>query len=167
MASRCRLSAARISSEPGTLQRCELQTHHHGQFRKISFGSPGRDHPIDCLLRVRATLSLDQGRCKGFCRLGCGKADRTRCRTDFRGGEKRNYASWPSKSRPDFEIVRPLARHVGPETAADGRARHSAQLLSMFANMAIHHLVQASDPELVAWFERAAQPSPIRLRRPS
>ena len=101
MASRCRLSAARISSEPGTLQRCELQTHHHGQFRKISFGSPGRDHPIDCLLRVRATLSLDQERCKGFCRLGCGKADRTRCRTDFRGGEKRNYASWPSKSRPE------------------------------------------------------------------
>jgi len=65
-----------------------------------------------------------------------------------------------------FEIVRPLARYVGPETAADGRARHSTQLLSMFANMAIHHLVQASDPELVAWFERAAQPSPIQLRRP-
>ncbi len=66
-----------------------------------------------------------------------------------------------------FEIVRPLARYVGPETAADGRARHSTQLLSMFANMAIHHLVQASDPGLVAWFESAAQPSPIQLRRPS
>ena len=67
-----------------------------------------------------------------------------------------------------FEIVRPLARHVRPETAASGRAaRHSVQLLSMFANMAIHHLIHASDPELLAWFERAAQPSPIQLRRPS
>ena len=64
-----------------------------------------------------------------------------------------------------FEIVRPLARQIGPRTDAR-RARHSVQLLSMFANMAIHHLVHASDPELLAWFERAAQLSPIQLRRP-
>jgi hypothetical protein len=65
-----------------------------------------------------------------------------------------------------FEIVRPLARHIGPETAAS-RFAWNSQLLSMFANMAIHHLVHTSDPELLAWFEKAAQPSPIQLHRPS
>jgi hypothetical protein len=55
-----------------------------------------------------------------------------------------------------FDILRPLARHTG------GKAGH---LLSMFANTAIHRLVNASDPELMAWFEHAAQPSTLRLRR--
>jgi hypothetical protein len=65
-----------------------------------------------------------------------------------------------------FEIVRPLASHIGPETAASRLAGHS-QLLSMFAGMAIHQLVHGSDSELLGWFEKAAQPSPIQLHRPS
>jgi hypothetical protein len=37
----------------------------------------------------------------------------------------------------------------------------------MFANISIHHLVNLSDLELLAWFERSAQPSRISLHRPS
>jgi len=65
-----------------------------------------------------------------------------------------------------FEIVRPLARRVGSATAAGGRSRHSFQILSKFANTAIYQLVHSGDPELRAWFESAAQPSLIQLRRP-
>jgi hypothetical protein len=36
----------------------------------------------------------------------------------------------------------------------------------MFAGMAIHQLVNASAPDLLAWFEQAAQPPSLRLRRP-
>jgi hypothetical protein len=55
-----------------------------------------------------------------------------------------------------FEILRPLARRQGAE---------ARPLLPMFANMAIHRLVNASDPEMLAWFEQAAQSSPLRLHR--
>jgi hypothetical protein len=65
-----------------------------------------------------------------------------------------------------FEIVRPLARHVEQETAGSRLARH-LPLLSMFARTAIHQLVHASASELLAWFEKAVQPSPIQLHRPS
>ena len=65
-----------------------------------------------------------------------------------------------------FEIVRPLARHIGPESAASRLAWHS-QLLSMFAGMAIHQLVHGSESEVLGWFEKAAQPSPVQLHRPS
>jgi hypothetical protein len=33
--------------------------------------------------------------------------------------------------------------------------------------MAISHLVNASDTELLAWFEEAAQPFAVQLRRPA
>ena len=63
-----------------------------------------------------------------------------------------------------FEILRPLACRTRP--AARQHDRNPSGLLSMFANTAIHHLVNMSDPELLAWFEVSAQPSRIPLHRP-
>jgi hypothetical protein len=64
-----------------------------------------------------------------------------------------------------FEILRPLARKP-PMGAAGGRGRAHPVVLTMFANMSIHRLVQASDAELLQWFEEIAQSSPLRLHRP-
>jgi hypothetical protein len=67
-----------------------------------------------------------------------------------------------------FEILRPLASRAGGE----GGIGHP-QLLWIFANRAIDDLVNKSGPELLARFELLApfeplaQPSPIRLHRPS
>jgi hypothetical protein len=66
-----------------------------------------------------------------------------------------------------FEILRPLARRIAPQGAAGRRSGYPSHLLSMFANMAINQLVNVTEPELLVWFERAAQPSSIRLHRPS
>jgi hypothetical protein len=65
-----------------------------------------------------------------------------------------------------FELVRPLARHIS-EPAPVRRHPHPLPLLRMFANMAIHQLVNASTSDLLAWFERSAQSPSLRLRRPS
>jgi len=65
-----------------------------------------------------------------------------------------------------FEIVRPLARHRRPEVGPDGRPRQTMSLLLGFGNEAIHRLVNASTPELLAWFENAAQAPLLQLRRP-
>jgi hypothetical protein len=66
-----------------------------------------------------------------------------------------------------FEILRPLAMRGSHSTEAGGRHRtEPSPLLPMFANMAIHRLVNASDAELLAWFEAIAQPTAIRLHRP-
>jgi hypothetical protein len=64
-----------------------------------------------------------------------------------------------------FEILRPLARHSRLEGRAS-RSGYPSRLLSMFANMAINRLVNADEQEFMAWCERAAQPSSIRLHRP-
>jgi hypothetical protein len=66
-----------------------------------------------------------------------------------------------------FEIVRPLARRRPPEQGPDGKRRHAMSLLMSFGSEAIHRLIDASAPELMAWFERAAQPRSVQLRRPS
>jgi hypothetical protein len=62
-----------------------------------------------------------------------------------------------------FEILRPLARNTPPPPPS-GRQR--APVNHIFANMAIWQLVNASPPDLLAWFERTVQ-SPLRLHRPS
>lgn len=64
-----------------------------------------------------------------------------------------------------FEMLQPLARHGGPD-AIGVRRGHPRPLLTMFANMAINRLINLSGPELLAWFEGASAPSPIRLHRP-
>jgi hypothetical protein len=64
-----------------------------------------------------------------------------------------------------FEILRPLARR---HRASPGPEWHPmpSQLLHMFANMGIHQLIDATRPQLLEWFERAAEASPVRLHRP-
>ena len=66
-----------------------------------------------------------------------------------------------------FEIVRPLARHRPPSPAPGGKSRPASSLLPAFGSEAIHRLIDASAPELLAWFERAAEPRTLQLRRPS
>jgi hypothetical protein len=66
-----------------------------------------------------------------------------------------------------FEMLYPLARREGSEQSPDGCMKYPANILHMFSNMAIHHLVHASDSDLLAWFEAGARPSPISLHRPS
>jgi hypothetical protein len=66
-----------------------------------------------------------------------------------------------------FEILRPLARRGGPQVGVGRSGGHHPGLLPMFAQMAISHLVNASDTELLAWFEEAAQPFAVQLRRPA
>jgi hypothetical protein len=66
-----------------------------------------------------------------------------------------------------FEIVRPLARHRPPEPGPDGKRRYPTPLLQTFGSEAIHRLTEASASELLAWFERAAQPRSLQLRRPA
>lgn len=65
-----------------------------------------------------------------------------------------------------FEMLRPLASHGAPPPPA-GKVAGTAQLLRTFANEAIHRLINTPEAALLAWFESVAQPSGIRLRRPS
>ncbi|HEX4168598.1 MAG TPA: hypothetical protein VHZ55_24310 [Bryobacteraceae bacterium] len=65
-----------------------------------------------------------------------------------------------------FEIVRPLARHGPPPPETHGKARHLGPIVQTFANEAIHHLINATDSDLLAFFERAAEPRSFELRRP-
>jgi hypothetical protein len=65
-----------------------------------------------------------------------------------------------------FEIVRPLARHSPPPPQTQGKPRHSGPIVLTFGNEAIHHLINANDSDLLAFFERAAEPRSLELRRP-
>jgi hypothetical protein len=65
-----------------------------------------------------------------------------------------------------FEIVRPLARHFPPPPQTQGKLRPSRPILPTFGSEAIHHLVNANDADLRAFFERAAEPRSLELRRP-
>lgn len=60
-----------------------------------------------------------------------------------------------------FELLRPLAQHTRTVGA------HPSRMLSMFANTAIHNLINMRHPDLLTWFERSAQPSRIELHRPA
>jgi len=65
-----------------------------------------------------------------------------------------------------FEIVRPLARHSPPPPEAQGKPRHPRSIVLAFGNEAIHHLVNANDSDLLAFFKRAAEPRSLELSRP-
>lgn len=66
-----------------------------------------------------------------------------------------------------FEIVRPLARHSPPQPQIQAKPRPSRPLLPAFGNEAIHHLINANDTDVLAFFKRAAEPRALELRRPS
>jgi hypothetical protein len=63
-----------------------------------------------------------------------------------------------------FEMLRPLARHAGgsPQRASGRRS----PFLGMFANMAIHQLINGDDAAVATWFGAQAQPASLRLYRP-
>jgi hypothetical protein len=65
-----------------------------------------------------------------------------------------------------FEIVRPLARHGPPPADVQGKSRHPRPILPTFGSEAIHHLINASGSDLLAFFKRAAEPRSLELRRP-
>ena len=53
-----------------------------------------------------------------------------------------------------FDVLRPLANR-----------RHAGRLLPMFANMAIHRLIQDDGKGLLEWFGKAAEPAALQLHR--
>ena len=63
-----------------------------------------------------------------------------------------------------FEIVRPLARHSPPQI--QGKPRQSRPIVPTFGSEAIHHLINANDIDLLAFFKRAAESRSLELRRP-
>jgi hypothetical protein len=65
-----------------------------------------------------------------------------------------------------FEIVRPLARHSPPQPQIQGKPRQSRPLVPTFGSEAIHHLINANDTDLLAFFKGAAEPRSFELRRP-
>jgi hypothetical protein len=56
-----------------------------------------------------------------------------------------------------FEILRPLAR----------RGMRESPLVSMFVRQAIHRMTHSSDQEILDWFTREAEASPLPLHRPA
>jgi hypothetical protein len=62
-----------------------------------------------------------------------------------------------------FELLLPLARS---RRGIGDPGRGSSPLLSMFADIAIHRLVDFDDAELLHWFEQSAQSTPVPLHRP-
>jgi hypothetical protein len=64
-----------------------------------------------------------------------------------------------------FEMVQPLARHHHPQTQLRASAGYHPTALRMFANHAIHQLVQGREGELQGWLEQTAESTPIHLRR--
>jgi hypothetical protein len=66
------------------------------------------------------------------------------------------------RSLPDH----PMARRGPGAEASRGPGRAHTVILRMFANSAIHRLVNAPAAELAPWFERIARATPLRLRRP-
>jgi len=65
-----------------------------------------------------------------------------------------------------FEMLRPLARFNFPGSGSKRAGGNHGHLLHMFANQSIHHLINSNDTDLLAWFERTAQPSKFSLLRP-
>ncbi len=65
-----------------------------------------------------------------------------------------------------FDIMRPLVRHDRPAPGDRGAPRTGAFLLQAFGSEAIQRLIHSTTPELLGWFERAAQPPLLELRRP-
>ncbi len=63
-----------------------------------------------------------------------------------------------------FEIVRPLARH-DPQPQPQGKPPRLRSPLP-FGHEAVHHLLNASDTDLLAFFRRSAEPRSLVLRRP-
>jgi hypothetical protein len=67
-----------------------------------------------------------------------------------------------------FEILRPLARRERPEDRSGRHVRErSSPFLPIFANMAIHRLVNMDGSQLLPWFEQYAQAPSLQLHRPS
>src|SRR5574340_979426 len=60
-----------------------------------------------------------------------------------------------------FDVLRPLAQH------RVSHARRERPLLTAFANIAIHRLVDTPDSDLLNWFEQLARSSPLQLHRAS
>jgi hypothetical protein len=65
-----------------------------------------------------------------------------------------------------FELLRPLARHT-PARTPQGQPRSRSPFLRMFADMGIRQLIDGESGTVAAWFETQAQPSRLRLYRPS
>jgi hypothetical protein len=65
-----------------------------------------------------------------------------------------------------FEALRPLARRGPGAEASGGPGRAHTVILHMFANSAIHRLVNTPEAELTPWFERIAEATPLGLHRP-
>ncbi len=112
---------------------------------------------------------LEDGLCVGPDELGTFESVTTDLERQRTAAQEITQALRDGASRGAvFEILRPLAAHDAHPTEPGGRHRSNpSHLLPMFGNMAIHRLVNASDAELLAWFEAIAQPSSIRLHRPS
>lgn len=66
-----------------------------------------------------------------------------------------------------FEIVRPLAYDFPEEPQTQGKPRHARQIISTFGSEAVNHLINASPTDLLAFFEKAAEPRALQLRRPN
>jgi hypothetical protein len=66
-----------------------------------------------------------------------------------------------------FEIVRPLARDFPGEPQTQGKPRHARPILSTFGREAVDHLINANPTDLLAFFEKAAEPRALQLRRPN
>jgi hypothetical protein len=135
------------------------------------FGSHGfRGGAADNLATVECVLDLvilEDGLCVGPDESGLFEhlnesLDRQRSAAEEARAALRSGASHGSI----FEIIRPLARHHPLEPGIDGKPRHLSSFLQTFGREAIHRLIDTSAPELLAWFERAAQPPSLRLRRP-
>jgi hypothetical protein len=65
-----------------------------------------------------------------------------------------------------FEIVRPLARNRPPERERNGKRIHSAPVRPTFGPEAVHRLINSDRTELLAFFEKAAEPGALQHRRP-
>jgi hypothetical protein len=62
-----------------------------------------------------------------------------------------------------FELLQPLAQRRKEGTGF--RPGAGSSLVDMFAKQAIDHLVNASEVELVNWFTRESETSPLPLHR--
>jgi hypothetical protein len=66
-----------------------------------------------------------------------------------------------------FEVVRPLARHFPGEPQTQGKPWHARPILSTFGSEAVERLINANATDLLAFFEKAAEPRALQLRRPN
>ncbi len=64
-----------------------------------------------------------------------------------------------------FDIIRPLARHFPPQAHAQEHRRPSVTIRPSFGSEAVHRLINANATELLAFFQRAAEPRALQLRR--